>query len=149
MRKITLIMAATLLLCGKLFAGSPDVAPIVLTNIKWTNSVVVTGVTTYVSGYIERIDIVLKTVTSTNLLVVQISTNYGTESPIILFSNTVTSSISIRPRYPVHDNAGNQLGIATNSWDKILLVNEIIKATAVSGDASQTNALNVVFRLWR
>lgn len=149
MRKILSFLATSLLMAGLARAGG-DVAPYSITGVNWTNAAIITNYTAPMQGYLEGIEIVLRSVTpQTNILIIQVVTNQGSQAQTFVFTNTVTANGVYRPRFQTHDNAGLAVAAQTNAYERFLFTGEKLKITAHTPNPNITNAFDVILKLWR
>jgi len=125
--------------CDLFTIESTQTSNVVTTSSLMTNATVV-STKIQSSGYLDTLEITPGYSAQTCTVVIVVATNYSALQPVVtVFSNTVTSGGVYKPRVPVCDTYGLTLGSASNSFESIYLVGDIIKVYCYSNTTSTTN----------
>lgn len=141
-------LIASLLIPMAGYAGV-DGFPLELDDVKWTNSTQVTATSGALYGYLESVEVVLKSSgAQTNYLALAIVTNSGAEASVILFTNAVTASLApTKIRFPTYDSTATILNGLTNAYERYPFCGEQIKASAWASAANQTNDIRIEVKI--
>lgn len=131
LREIFALLFIPCLVCADGFVVS-------VTN-KGGTTQVVTAPSSAVSGYIEDIRVDVTGATTGTL-------NIARSNGEVIFTNSaaITADATYRPRMPVTDKNGVQVGATTGAWEKVYLNSEKL-TISLSETAPSTNTYKIIF----